>query len=173
MAKMSHYGPRKGMNIYLTPEEKALIGTDRVDATLHFKSEREFVRLHPNPHGRYGLTPQKNTRFPFRIQMAGSEDIPPFAVEPVEAQAVAGGVVACSRPSMLHRPYNRGPVVSRADRLAKIVSKKGAPPVKASSLTLREAIAAINNVWADLGGDLEISVDATNHKVTARHMVEY
>lgn len=172
MPRLSHYGPGKGFNVYLTEAEKKAIGTERVDATFHMKSDNEFIRLHPNQHGRYGITPQKNKHTPWRVQLAGQDALPPFGVENVEGRIVAGGSLSISKPKMGKEPMYRHDSASPIARIEKVIRKARKMP-KAEHITLRDAIEAINTAWQELGGDLEISVDPASRKVTARHMVEY
>ena len=179
MARISHY--KNGFNVYMTQRERELLG-DRIDFTLHPKSDGEFLRLHTNSQGRCLVMPQENKTLPWRLWLGCNAQLPDFAPEEVVMRVVAGGAVAVSKPAMQRPPIRksypalwRGSAVS-ADKTVPVPVRTASKRRQASNnkmANLRDAIYAINKLWEELGGDLEITVDSANHKVTARHMVEY
>lgn len=169
MPRISHYGPGKGMNVYLTKEEKELLRFSRCDATIHKGSEGEFLRIHPNPGGRYGISSQDRCEtHPWRIQLPGQPGLPKFSVETVVGRPVAGGVFALSRPTM-REPVRENVAPTKTRKVYTRKSSNKALP----SVGLKEAVEALNAAWGQLGGDLEVSVDQTARKIKVRHLVEY
>lgn len=166
MPRISHN--RSMLAVHFTAEERKQLKFDRAAFTLHRKSEKEFLRLHPLPPGKgKGGTSITGDGESYRLQLSAPEikSLPLFGPEEAQMIVLSSGTVILSRPTMTK------PLVKRTTQLNGNGHAKVPDPAEEIP-NLTAAFAVINRAMKQIP-DLEIELDQTNRVIRGRRIVEY